>query len=198
MMVELQGRQSRMLALLLLFALFVLLVACIAVPAMAMNRHYDNQIQGMLDQLQVYQRVARNRDRYERAYEQLQRKQDQDRRYLQSNTESLATAELQRSVKLVITKNKGEILSLQVIRSTEEEGFVRVTVRIRMKTNLEAMLKTFHALETSKPYLIVDDVSVRSRNMARRRIPSAKAIEEAVALLDIDFQVSGYMRGEKQ
>lgn len=198
MMANLESRQSRLLALFLFIAVLVVVVAAIAIPAMASNRHYDELIEGMQNQVQVYQRVSRHSKEYERAYLQLQRKQKSDRRYLKSNTESLATAELQRTVKQVISRNQGEILSAQVIRSSEEEGFKRITVRIRMKSTLEEMVKTFHSLETNKPYLFVDNITIRSRNVARRRVRGSQAIEQAVAKLDIDFQLSGYMRGEPQ
>ena len=191
-------RKNRLLALVLFFMTLALLVAAVAIPVLAANRHYDELIEGMNDQLRIYQRVARHSDQYQTAYAQLQRLQRNDRRYLKSNTESLATAELQRAVKQVISRNKGEILSAQVIRSTEEEGFKRIAVRIRMKSGLEDMIKALHTLETKTPYLFIDAITVRSRNVARRRLPSTKEIEKAIAKLDIDLQLSGYMRGEEQ
>lgn len=198
MMGNLDSRQRRLLALVLFLVVLVLLVAAVAIPVLASNRHYDELIEGMHNQTQIYQRVARHSREYEKAYALLQRKQQSDRRYLRSNTESLATAELQRTVKQVISRNNGEILSAQVIRSTEEQGFKRITVRIRMKSTLEDLVKTFHTLETNKPYLFVDNVTIRSRNVARRRVRENKLIEAAIAQLDVDFQLSGYMRGEAQ
>lgn len=195
---QLESRQSRLFALVLFLTVLALLVAAIAIPVLAANRHYDEQIEGMHNQTQIYQRVSRHSQQYERAYSLLQRKQRSDRRYLKSNTESLATAELQRTVKQVISKNRGDILSAQVIRSSEEEGFTRISVRIRMKSTLEDLVKTFHALETNKPYLFVDNVTIRSRNVARRRVRGNKLIEKAIAKLDVDFQLSGYMRGASQ
>ena len=198
MIAKSERQKSRLLALVLFFVTLALLVAAVAIPVLAANRHYDELIEGVNDQLRIYQRVARHSDQYQTAYAQLQRQQRNDRRYLKSNTESLATAELQRAVKQVISRNKGEILSAQVVRSTEEEGFKRIAVRLRMKSSLEDMIKALHTLETKKPYLFIDAITVRSRNVARRRLPSTKEIEKAIAKLDIDLQLSAYMRGEEQ
>jgi len=195
MMGRLEPRQGRLLALLLLVVVLVLTGTAILVPALSMNRHYDELITSMNDQLAVYQRVARHGDQYQAQYQRLQRLQQQDRRYLQSDTESLATAELQRIVKQIISGNQGEILSTQVMQTAQEEGFKRVTIQIRMKSTLEDMVKIFHALETRKPYLFLEDVTVRSRQVARRRLPSNASIDEAMSQLDIDFKLSGYMRG---
>ncbi len=195
MIAHLDRSRSRLLALLLFIATLLLVVASVAVPVVEINRHYDELIDGMRDQLVVYKRVARNSKQYQARFQQLLRLQRQDRRYLKSDTESLATAELQSIVKQVIAGNQGEILSTQVSRSTEEQGFKRISIRIRMKSTLEDMVKIFHALESNKPYLFVENVTVRSRQVARRRLPANKAIEEAMSQLDIDFQLSGYMRG---
>ncbi|MEJ2453192.1 MAG: type II secretion system protein GspM [Candidatus Thiodiazotropha sp.] len=195
MIARLDGRKSRLLALLLFIVTLLLVVASVVLPVFVMNRHYDELITGMSDQLVVYQRVARNSKQYQAKFQQLMRLQRQDRRYLKSDTESLATAELQSIVKQVIAGNQGEILSTQVTRTTEEQGFKRITIRIRMKSTLEDMVKIFHTLESKKPYLFVENVNVRSRQVARRRLPTNKAIEEAMSQLDIDFQLSGYMRG---
>lgn len=197
MISRLDRGQSRLLALLLFNLTLVLAVAAIVLPALLMNRHFDELIEAMQDQLEVYQRVARHSGQYQAKYQQLQRVRQQDRRYLQSDTESLATAELQRIVKQMIAGNQGEILSTQVMQTTEEQGFTRVSIRIRMKSRLEEMVKIFHAMESGKPYLFVEDVIIRSRQVARRRLPSNKEIGEAMAQLDIDFQLSGYMRADQ-
>ncbi|MEJ2692153.1 MAG: type II secretion system protein GspM [Candidatus Thiodiazotropha sp.] len=196
MISRLDRRQSRLLALLLFNLTLLSAVAAIVLPAFLMNRHFDERIKAMQDQLEVYQRVARHSAQYQAKYQRLQRVRRQDRRYLQSDTESLATAELQRIVKQMIAGNQGEILSTQVMQATEEQGFTRISIRVRMKSRLQEMVKIFYAMESRKPYLFVEDVIIRSRQVARRRLPSNKAIAEAMAQLDVDFQLSGYMRAD--
>ena len=166
-------------------------------PAWSLNNHYDELISSMQNQLEIYRRVATHSDQYQAEYQRLVRLQAQDRRYLQSDTESLATAELQRAVKLVIAGKHGEIISTQVTQTTEEEGFKRVAIRIRMKSTLEDMVEIFHAIESQKPYLFIGDINVRSRQVSRRRMPANQELQDALSQLDIDFQLSGYMRGGK-
>ena len=195
MISALDRRQSRLFALLLLMVCLLLVTAAVVVPAVLLNRHYDELITGMRDQLVVYRRVAQHSPQYQDRFQRLLSQQRQDRRYLTSQTESLATAEFQSVVKQVIAANQGEILSTQVTPTTEEQGFKRVSIRIRMKSTLEDMVKIFHTLESRKPYLFIEQVTIRSRQVSRRRLPTSKAIEEAISQLDIDFQLSGYMRG---
>lgn len=190
--------QSRFLTAALLLALLALLIGAIAIPAWSMNRHYDALISGMSDQLAIYKRVATHSDAYQAEYQQLVRLQQLDKRYLQGATESLATAELQRTVKQVVAGGKGDIISTQVMPTTEQEGFKRVAIRTRMKSTLEDMVAIFHALESGKPYLFIDDVTIRSRPVSRRRLPAYKALDQTLSILDIDFRLSGYLRGEKR
>jgi len=195
MISRLQPAHSRFFALLLLISSLTVLVSAIAVPAWSLNHHYDELIASMQNQLEIYQRVATHSDQYQAEYQRLVKLQGQDRRYLQSDTESLATAELQRAAKQVIEGKKGEILSTQVTQTTEQEGFKRVAIRIRMKSTLEDMVMIFHAIESQKPYLFIDDINVRSRQVARRRMPTNQDLQDALSQLEIDFQLSGYMRG---
>ena len=198
MILGMSRRQSRLLAALLLLLLVALLIGGIAIPVWSMNRHYDELITGMSDQLEIYKRVATHSDEYQAEYQGLVRLQQQDKRYLQGATESLATAELQRTVKQVAGGRNGDVISTQVVQTAEEEGFTKVAIRIRMKSTLEDMVAIFHSLESGKPYLFVDDVTIRSRPVARRRLSAFKDLNQALSVLDIDFRLSGYMRGERK
>jgi general secretion pathway protein M len=198
MISRLSRGQSRFLAATMLLVLVALVVGAIAIPAWSMNRHYDELISGMSDQLAIYKRVATHSGEYQAEYQRLVRLQQQDKRYLQGATESLATAELQRTVKQVVAGRKGDIISTQVVPTTEEEGFKRVAIRTRMKSTLEDMVTIFHTLESSKPYLFIDDVTIRSRPVSRRRLPAYKELDQTLRILDIDFRLSGYMRSEKR
>lgn len=195
MMSRTQSLRSRFIALLLLVIGLMALFAAFALPAWSLNNHYDELIASMQNQLEIYRRVTTHSDQYQAEYQRLVRLQAQDRRYLRSDTESLATAELQQAVKQVIAGKNGEIISTQVTPSKDEEGFKRVAIRIRMKSTLEDMVKIFHAIESQKPYLFIDDVNVRSRQVSRRRMPANQDLQEALSQLEIDFQLAGYMRG---
>jgi general secretion pathway protein M len=160
-----------------------------------MNRTLDERIAEQRHQIGLYQRMASQTDYYQSAYDRLSRIRQADRRYLQSETESLSEAELQRRVKQIVSAAQGEIVSAQVINISKEEGFSRVAVRIRMKSNLTQSVQIFHRLESEKPYLFIDEVTLRSRPVVRRRIPATEEIRKAESILDIDFQLVGYMKG---
>ncbi|MCG7963916.1 MAG: type II secretion system protein M, partial [Candidatus Thiodiazotropha taylori] len=78
----------------------------------------------------------------------------------------------------------------------QEDGFSRVAIRVRMKSTLENSVSIFHKLESEKPFLFVDEIVIRSRPIARRRLPANKKIKQTLELLDIDFKLVGYMKGQ--
>ncbi len=192
---RLSATQSRLLAIALLLTLLLGVILLVGLPLWNMNRHLDERIAEQQHQIGLYQRMASQTDFYQGAYERLSRIRQADHRYLQSETESLAEAELQRRVKQIVSAAQGEIVSTQVVNISKEEGFSRVAVRVRMKSNLEQSVQIFHRLESEKPYLFIDEITLRSRPVVRRRMPATEQIREAESILDIDFQLVGYMKG---
>ena len=98
-------------------------------------------------------------------------------------------------VKKISVREKGQVLSTQIVTAKQEQGFTRVTLRVRMKGSLESLVAVFYALETGNPYLFLDDVSLRGRAVVRQR---SAAIKKAGAsrqrLLDAEFSLSAYIR----
>ncbi|MBW9261077.1 MAG: type II secretion system protein M [Candidatus Thiodiazotropha sp. (ex. Lucinisca nassula)] len=196
MIESLTPTQSRLLALGLLLLLVGVSLFAVIYPVWTLNSHYDETISNHQHQIQLYQRIYSQADHYQSEEARLKRFRQSDRRYLQSKTDSLAKAELQRRVKGVVSSNRGEILSTQIVSNDQEDGFSRVAIRVRMKSTLEDSVSIFHKLESEKPFLFVDEIVIRSRPIARRRLPANKEIKQRLELLDIDFKLVGYMKGQ--
>ncbi|MES9860444.1 MAG: type II secretion system protein GspM [Candidatus Thiodiazotropha sp. LLP2] len=187
-------RQSKLIALSILVLVITIVLLSVIYPIWSLNQHYDAQISNQQHQIQLYKRISSQADYYQSEAARLKRVRQSDRRYLQSETDSLAKAELQRRVKGVVSAAKGEILSTQIIGNDEEDGFRRVAIRVRMKSTLQDSVTIFHKLEGERPYLFVEEITIRSRPVARRRLPVNKTIQRALELLDIDFKLVGYMK----
>lgn len=191
---SLTPRQSKVFALGLLALLIGLILLAVLYPIWSLNHHYAEQISEYQHQIRLYQRISSQADYFQSEAKRLKHIRASDRRYLQSETDSLAKAELQRRVKGVISSAKGEILSTQITGNDQENGFRRVTIRVRMKSTLKECVSIFHKLESEKPFLFVADITIRSRPVVRRRLPVTDEIRRAMELLDIDFELVGYMK----
>lgn len=191
---ELSGWQSRSLALLILFLLLAGLVALVVIPAWSANSHYQERLVQMESRLELLKRSASIGASLKTEFTQLKRIMATDVHYLKSNSDALGAAELQRSVKRVAAPKGAEIISTQILPSKQEEGSTRVTLRVRMKGSLETLVSVFHELETGSPYLFLENISIRGRAISRRRVAKTTSGVKPPDL-DIDFELSGYMRG---
>ena len=194
MITTLSPRQSRALAGAILVLVLSTAVVLLIYPVWSMNEALGIQIDDTLFQIQRYKRIATQNDQYQLEFNNIKQSQQTDQRYLQSKTESLANAELQRRIKQLVAAGQGEIISTQTSQISQEEMLNRVAIRVRMKSTLEGLKTILHRIETQKPYLFIDNITIRSRHITRRGLPKTKKIVEAMRMLDVDFHLLGYIK----
>lgn len=185
-------RQSRMLALSLLLALAALAVAMIAVPVFWLHRHYDQAIEQQLDLLTRYTRIGAASPELAKQLDALKAKGARAF-FLKSAVPALAASEVQEMVKDVVDGNGGKIAAMQIPEHKDDGDYRKVTVNIQMSAKISAAQKIFYALETRRPYLILDNVSIRSTVW---QAPRGANVPEPEFL--VQFDVAGYaVRGGK-
>jgi general secretion pathway protein M len=179
-------KQRQLLALAILAAVLALIFTLMVAPLWAVNRHYSNTIDRLDSRLEILQRTAAAGGELRTQHEQLKRSLASNRHYLKSTSEALAAANLQGIITRLAGSSGMEVLSTQILPTSEEAGFTRVMLKVRMRGNLDNTVKLFHKLETGQPYLFLDNVSVRSFNRSRRNI-------NITQMLNVDFDLIAYM-----
>ena len=122
--------------------------------------------------------------------------------YFDAPTPALAGAELQRQVQDIVTAASGRLISTQILPGPPEESPPRVRVRTQIQGSTETLLDVIYNLEQARPFLFVDQVSVRSsarpqqpaadpRGRAIRRPPVNPAGELTVRLDIFGFTLGG-------
>lgn len=157
---DLTPRQSRILALSLLLALVALGITILVAPVFLLHRHYDQAIEKQLDLLMRYSRIGATAPSLAKQLETLKTKGARSF-FLKNSVPALAASEVQEIVKGVIESNGGKIASMQIPEHKDDGDYRKVTVNVQMNARLEAVQKIFYALETRRPYLILDNVSIR-------------------------------------
>jgi general secretion pathway protein M len=185
---KLNPRQRRLLALAILVLALGAVFSLSVLPVLLANQHYRDTIDGLESRLQQLQRAAAIGDSLQPQYEQLKRWQTSDAHYLKSNSAALAAAELQRLVKRVIVSKNAEVVSTQILTTQQEEGFDRVSLKVRIRGELENIVQAFHVLETGEPFVFLDNVSVRA-SRGRRLRGQAPTLQT----MDIDMELIAYM-----
>jgi general secretion pathway protein M len=189
MIAQLPRVQRRILAVLLVILVLFGVIQLLLKPIW--NTYIDNReaIIQYQDQIARYSRLSSQVSALQSAVAELQNSDDLAPYVFPQESESLAAAALQQKVKSVVTASGGTLTSTQVMPTVPEKDFRRIMINVRMAVSTDALQGVFHDLESSLPYLLIDDIIILSRSSRRRR---NQAVD--VDLLDVRFNLSGYMR----
>lgn len=187
------GRR-RALALAILAVVVVGLGAALIWPFLNRFEHYSQALEQLEFRLRRFAAVAASQAPLQAQVEALRQRWQAQGYLLARDTPALASADLQQLVSQAVASHGGQLLSTQVLAPQPEAGFVRIGIKVRMTGNVEALRGVLHALETDRIPLLVDNLQVqRSRARPRRRSRDEPEVEPEV-LLDVDFELAGYMR----
>ena len=186
MMQPMNKLQSRIMAMSLLILVGVVLAMVVFIPAYMLHRHYNQAIESRMDLLNRYQRVVAGRPEIMQALVQVKTK-DARKHFLKNPGAALAASEIQDTAKNLIETNGGKLISMQVVPPKDEGGYRRVSVSIQLTSTVSALRKILHTLETVQPYLLIDNMSIRSQaNYLYKNVPGVEA--EVIS----QFEIAGY------
>jgi general secretion pathway protein M len=157
---------------------------------------YSAEIDELSEQLGRYQRVAAQRGDYETLLQGLENRKSDENLFLEGDDFNEAAAGMSERLSQMISvqaEDSCQIVSRQPVRPRVQERFEKVTVNVRMRCGIEDLKKVLYALESGVPMVIADEVTVIKPRSRRRS--SANREPEAGQLLDIRFNMSGYLRG---
>ncbi|MBL0039171.1 MAG: hypothetical protein IPP36_12040 [Nitrosomonadales bacterium] len=186
MMQTLSKNQSRGLAIGLLILFLTMVGLLLFIPVNMLHRHYDQSLDSMADYLGRYRHVIATHAEVQSALDQVKNKNGRQH-FLRNTGAALAASEIQETAKSLIEVNGGKLVSMQVVPFKDDSGYRRVTVNVQFISSMSTLRKTLYAVETVQPYLLLDNVSIRSQaNTLNKGAPVTEP--ELIA----QFDVSGY------
>jgi general secretion pathway protein M len=184
---KLDRKQRRYLAIGILAGAVVTLLAITAGPVWMANASRQATLDEAHERLQRYQRIAARDAELLPQYEAQLRRQRESGNHLRSETSALAGAELQRLVKNITTANQAQIMSTQLLPASEQSGFLRVALKVRLRGEYPAILHSLYDLETNEVYMFIEQVMLRDDTGGRAPI---KALARP---MDAEFELVAYM-----
>jgi general secretion pathway protein M len=184
---KLDRKQSRRLAIGILAGAIIALLTITAGPVWLANASRQAALDDAYERLQRYQQIAARDQELLPQYQALLQKQRSAGNHLRSETSAVAGAELQRLVKAITGGNKAQILSTQLLPVSEEQGFLRVALKVRLRGTLPAILQSLYDIETDDVYLFVDDLALRDNMTGRARQ------QNIIPPMDAEFELVAYM-----
>ncbi len=100
-------------------------------------------------------------------------------------SDAQAVGQVQDRLKQLAADNGVELHGIQVLPRTETPGLARLAVRLRASADMAALHRFLHAVESTEPVLLVDNLRIQSR-LGRGAAPTA------TAPLDIQLDAIGF------
>jgi general secretion pathway protein M len=175
-------------ALAILFGVIVAAVLSIAVPAFLLHRHYDEALVDARDKLERYRRVTGTREELQLRFDKFKTERNAKSYYLKSNNPALAAAEIQEFAKNIIESSTGKLTSMQVLPPKDEDKYRQVAVNVQFSGTVPAIRKILFKLETSQPYMFVDNFVIRS--LMGNQQKNQPTVDPDMM---VQFDLSGYM-----
>ena len=182
---KLQKKQSRQLAIGILAGAVIGALAITAGPVWLANASRQAALDDAHERLGRYQQIAARDQELLPQYQALLQKQRAAGNHLRSETSAVAGAELQRLVKAITGGNKAQILSTQLLPVSEEQGFLRVALKVRLRGTLPSILQSLYDIETDEVHMFVDNLALRDNMIGRSR--------EQIRPMDAEFELVAYM-----
>ena len=179
----LSPQQSRRAALSLLAAAVILAMAVIALPVWLLHRHYDDALAESSNRLERYNRIAATRPEVAKQLEAMRGKETR-KFFLRSGAPALSAAEAQETLRSLVEGSGGRLITMQAPVSKEEGRYRQITVNMQLTANMQAVRKILNAIETSVPYLFIENLKVTSQVPGNFR-PQPGAEPEVFVQLDV-------------
>ncbi len=178
-----------------LLALALLLVyGAVDRGLIARYRSYQKTGQELQERLQRLRGIVANRELLETELQGLKEDNAMAVYYLETSSPTLAATELQQRIKSIVEGNGGQLTSTQILPVTQDSGFTRVAIRAQMQGGTEVLQKVLHGLETARPLLFVDNLTIRSQ-LIRKRVRGSREVSTTLRMTTV-FELAGYMRDE--
>ncbi len=185
-MKSLTDRQSRTLALGILVGLAAIVILAMALPVAAAWRAKVDAVEELQFQIARLQKLASHQDELTARLQQARQRNPSTAYYVAGATPALAAANLQRYIRQVVDKNRGELISTQIDTSTDDSSSTDLSVHI--KCQMQDCFPILFGLETGKPMLFLDRMTITSRQIPARRPDQVPAVE-----LDLRFTARSYL-----
>lgn len=157
--------------------------------------YYQTHLEQQQDRLEQLERMAASREPIQQLIAGILQDRNAAAQYLPQSAPPLAAAELQQRVKAVVEAAGGTLRSTQALPPAEEGSAVKVTVNASMTGDTESLQKILYELESQTPLLFLDNLDVTAREN-RPRLPSGRLANYSRMQLNVQFEVSGYLRKE--
>lgn len=178
----------------ILLGLLLVIGSLVLTPWWQKLDEYHRKIEQHTAQISRFQQMQARRPALERELQQLRGQIDRNNLFISAETAALAAADLQQRVKQAVASAGGQLVSTQNLTEPAGDRLTEIVIRVRMNGDGDVLLKVLHGLESNRPLLLVDNLTVRSNKRFKGR-----GRERLVEFnIDTYFDLIGFLRGDQR
>ena len=178
--------QSKAAALAVLLFLITLVCSAIALPVWLLDQRYVAAVEDASTRLVRYSRIVGMRDGLQKKAAEV-KVLEANHHFLKSASPALAAAELQEKAQAVFDANGAKVNTIQILPHKDDGPYRQVAVSVQLIAPLTAVKAMLHTLESARPYLFLDNFSIRApTRVATRAEPTGEPD------LVVQFDLTGY------
>ena len=162
------GIRGRLLALSLLLIPLILVAKFVLWPWLQSYASTEDDLDSTREEIVHYQRLLSEQPALQAAVARLERTRPLSPYLLAGTNRALAAAGLQKQLQDAATKHGVTILSLRVQNPASVGPLERISVEARLRAGIPELRDLLYWIETARPYLFVEDISINARRAGRR------------------------------
>ena len=176
------GLRGRLVALALLLIPVILVMKFVFWPLLESYLSTADNLEITRDEITRYQRLLNQAPALQAAVTRVERTRPLAPYLLTGTNRALAAAGLQRNLQDAAKTHQVTILSLRVQNPVDDGPLERILVEARMRAGTRELRDFLYFIETTTPYLFVEDLSINVRQTRRRSRVSSGELEVRVTL----------------
>ena len=152
----------------------------------------ESETESVVDQIRRYERLIATIPRLKAELDRERNNKEIRAFYFDAPTAALAGAQLQGTIQEMVQAAGARLVNSQFLPAESNEQPPRVRIRAQIQGDTNAMLDVLYSIEHARPFLFVDQLSVRSTTRRERRDrrqggnnPPAETKQELTIRLDV-------------
>jgi hypothetical protein len=178
-----QGIYSLGILFLVILAFYTVLIQ----PAISARSKNTERIEDLMFQSSKFTLSSQRSDLLKDEIANLKKQNPNKNNFLENKAPAIVAADLQKKIKALVASSGGNLVSTHALTDGKEGLFSKITVKVHMRTDMNALRDVFYQIAINEPLLFTENILIqKSRASSRRKQRVNNQIE-------VRFDVSGYM-----
>ncbi len=171
----------------ILFLVILAFYTVLIQPAISARSRNTERIEDLMFQSSKFTLSSQESDLLKNEIAHLKQQNPNRNNFLENKAPAIVAADLQKKIKALVDSSGGNLVSTHALTDRKEELFSKITVKVHMRTDMNALRDVFYQIAINEPLLFTENILIqKSRTRSRKKQRVNNQIE-------VRFDVSGYM-----